>query len=96
MRYALLACIVEAMVAAFNRKIGLGLRRGQGDYTYAMGVAHRADPRKPFEEPPEWAQSVPPVEEWVNFEKDGEINYNRLHFSKRRICADASKLWNIQ
>jgi hypothetical protein len=95
LRYAILASLVESMVAAYNWKISIGLRRGVGVTSAAQDEAFRNDPNKPFEEVPSWASRVPPVEEWTSFLEDRVINHYNTPFHKRRICADAYQLENI-
>ena len=59
-RYALLACITEELVEAFNWRLGLGMRR-KGP---AVEREHGRDPYPPFipEVLPSWTQNVLPIE----------------------------------
>lgn len=62
-RYAVLACLVEELVCAFNWRLSLGMRRNRA-HVYRE---RDADPYPPFtpERLPEWTKNVPAIKEWM-------------------------------
>lgn len=60
-RYAILACLVEELVCAFNWRLGLGMRRNH-KHQYRKRAS---DPYAPFvpEIVPDWMNHVPPIEQ---------------------------------
>ncbi|PGH14599.1 hypothetical protein AJ79_02934 [Helicocarpus griseus UAMH5409] len=62
-RYAILACIVEAMPPAFNFKLSIGMRRDENNVppTDWDGVNNPYAPYEPVHGP-EWTKHVPPVD----------------------------------
>ncbi|CCO26343.1 hypothetical protein BN14_00366 [Rhizoctonia solani AG-1 IB] len=89
-RYAMLASIAEELAAAFNYKIGLGLRRGIAVYD-SEAVAN--EQTRPEEEYPEWTSQVPALDNLVNFCREGDQGMPA--FQKRNIIADVSQFRNI-
>lgn len=59
-RYAVLACLVEELVCAFNWRLSLGMRRN-GEHQYRE---RNSDPYPQFvpERLPSWTKNVPPVD----------------------------------
>lgn len=62
-RYAILACLAEELVAAFNWRLSLGMRRNR-QHLYRE---RNGDPYPPFEPErlPGWTKKVPPIEPWM-------------------------------
>ncbi|KAF8758372.1 hypothetical protein RHS01_02928 [Rhizoctonia solani] len=89
-RYAMLASIVEELVAAFNYKIGLGLRRGTAIYD-SEAIAN--EQTRPEESCPEWVSQVSGVDNLVNFCREGDQGMPA--FRERNIIADVSQFCNI-
>ncbi|KAF8682538.1 hypothetical protein RHS04_02679 [Rhizoctonia solani] len=89
-RYAMLASIVEELVAAFNYKIGLGLRRGTAIYD-SEAIAN--EQTRPEESCPEWVSQVSGVDNLVNFCREGDQGMPA--FRERNIIADVSQFRNI-
>ncbi|OAX78662.1 hypothetical protein ACJ72_07029 [Emergomyces africanus] len=58
-RYAILACLIEELVGAFNWRLGLGLRRNRKH----LLREHNEDPYPPYEpvQGPSWTKDVPPI-----------------------------------
>ncbi|KAK2768200.1 hypothetical protein FQN54_000052 [Arachnomyces sp. PD_36] len=103
-RYAIIACFVEALVDAFNWRLSLGMRKNGKHIFRDKG----SDPWPPYTpiKGPEWARDVPPVK--TEFIRD---NYpERLDekgrfvlledgdsdiFDKRNISATEARLYTI-
>lgn len=90
-RYAVLASLVESLVAAFNFRLNLGLRRDEGP---------GSDP----ESCPSWVSKVPALRDQLHlwpstenaFETQDFHNLERSDpFSKRNIVANAGNLGSI-
>ena len=91
-RNAMLASLVEEMVAAFNFKIELGLRRGVEIYDSDHHALAREE-NKPLEVCPSWTKQVPALDNLINFGCEGDQGTEA--FVDRNIIVDASQLRNI-
>lgn len=103
-RYALLACIVEELVAAFNWRLSLGLRR-LGE---PVQRKHGSDPYPPFvpELPPSWTQNVAAIEPSMlrdlppaMVDQDGRLVLEKKgcsdEFAKRNVITNVGWLYTI-
>lgn len=104
-RYAILACVVEALLKSFNWRLGLGMRR---DGKHILRE-HGSDPYPPYEPMvlPSWVHSVPPVDRQYLRDKmpeklldaegklilieDGESEI----FNRRNLIASESRFYTI-
>ncbi len=93
-RYAILASLVEALVASFNWKLELGIRRGRRkrcDQSEARSYNFTR------EEAPLWAKQVPGLEKQINLinrEKEPFAKADEF-FLKRNIIATTGYLYTV-
>ncbi|WEW60452.1 hypothetical protein PRK78_005938 [Emydomyces testavorans] len=107
-RYAIIACVVEALLDAFNWRLSLGLRRNGKNIppTDYDGINNPYAPYDPVALP-SWTEHVPPVEKQYlrdvmpsrMLDSEGRL---MLHtdakseiFEKRNIVATEHKFWTI-
>jgi hypothetical protein len=102
-RYAILACVAEELVAAFNWRLGLGMRR-KGP---AVEREREGDPYPPFvpEILPSWAQNVPAIEPEslhnlpTNMVQNGSLvlegNGSSKVFARRNIITNVGWLYTV-
>lgn len=103
-RYAILACLVEELVTAFNWRLSLGLRR---DHNHVLRERDE-DPYPPYEpvSGPAWTKDVPPIPQEClahlqsEFVRDGrqlvleERGVSEV-FAKRNIVTNVGWLYTI-
>jgi len=103
-RYAILACLVEELVKAFNWRLGIGMRRNRQHI-------HRItdeDPYPPFtpELLPPWTKDVPPIDPQLTVDLPStmvdpqgklilEHGGSSQVFAKRNIVTDIGWLYTI-
>lgn len=63
-RYTFVACIVEALVAAFNWRLSMGLQRDRSRLSFDQ-IEHNPPPKLVA---PRWATTVPPLREPLNID----------------------------
>lgn len=63
-RYTFVACIVEALVAAFNWRLSMGLQRDRSRLSFDQ-IEHNPPPKLVA---PRWAATVPPLREPLNID----------------------------
>ncbi|KAL9030052.1 MAG: hypothetical protein Q9196_001788 [Gyalolechia fulgens] len=78
-RYAFVACIVEALVAAFNWRLSIGLQRDRSRLSFAEMEVN--PPRTLVA--PQWATSIPPLHEPL--ELDDTVDRRMTPFVARNI-----------
>lgn len=107
-RYAILACLAEALEVSFNHKIKHGLRRGITDKKPLLIFEFQKDPNPPLEKAPDWCSKVGPLSQrlvlvpGVGKVTDdltivpGPLIVNaRGVFMKRNISANFVQLFNV-
>lgn len=103
-RYAILACFVEALVDAFNWRLSLGMRKDKNHIYRERGE----DPWPPYTpvKGPGWTRHVPPVEmEYVRENYPERLNKQGRFvllgdgdseiFNRRNISATETRLYTI-
>lgn len=91
-RYAVLASLVEALVAAFNWKIEQGLRRNG---THASKIGDNDDYQLFLETPPSWTAGVEPLAETLNLMPLNSTDGANAIFQKRNIVAPMGYLYSV-
>ncbi|KAM3443251.1 hypothetical protein MY4824_000554 [Beauveria thailandica] len=91
-RYAVLACFVEALVAAFNWKIEEGLRRNG---KHAFELEDKADYPLFLEKAPDWTSKVGPLAETIDLRAPGNEDGVNAIFQKRNIVATMGYLYCV-
>ncbi|KAI4185631.1 MAG: hypothetical protein LQ346_005854 [Caloplaca aetnensis] len=78
-RYAFVASIIEALVAAFNWRLSLGLQRDRSRLSFAEMSAHPV----PLNRAPKWVAFVPPLPEPLDV--GGTTERRKTPFEARNI-----------
>lgn len=73
-RYAVLASITGLLVASFNERIKLGIPRKADTIMTREEIEQYRDEERVYEEMPEWAKNVPPLEQTLVIpHEDGQV-----------------------
>jgi hypothetical protein len=76
-RYAVLACVTQLLVLAFNRKIGFGIPRGTSGINSKDEIEEIKKQPHVYEKAPEWAEKVPPIDETLKIPfENGQVIEN--------------------
>lgn len=88
-----MACLCEELVASFNWRLGLGLRRGLNN------TVEREDHDVPVPHEvyvcPEWARLAPSLEEILPLHKIPEFSNPSEAFTRRNILAVGGNLYSV-
>jgi hypothetical protein len=107
-RYAILACIVEALLEAFNMRLRIGMRR---DHRHIPSTNEGYATYDPIVALPPWAKNVPPIDKQLLrdimprrmldsfgnlvLHEPVEEGKGSEIFLKRNIIASEHKFWSI-
>ncbi|KAA8899165.1 hypothetical protein TRICI_006381 [Trichomonascus ciferrii] len=89
-RYAILACLVEELVKAFNWRLELGLR-----HDHSKDFSENRATNFERERVPDWAASVPPIENFLQLTYSQEGIKFSPYFTKRNLGVCTGHLYNI-